>query len=90
MLEFITSEPESDADKERGHAIPFHSDMIFQFNKAAINDQFFKTETMKELVVNLDLIPDEEEKVSSPQQMIDVYMTPTQSDEEFSEESISP
>ena len=30
------------------------------------------------------------EKKTSPQQMIDVFMTPTQSDEEFSEESISP
>ena len=30
------------------------------------------------------------ERKSSPQQMIDVFMTPTQSDDEFSEESISP
>lgn len=44
MLEFITREPsDSDANQERGHAIPFHSDMIFQYNKKAINAKFFQS-----------------------------------------------
>jgi hypothetical protein len=29
MLEMITQEPAVDVDKERGHSMPFHSDMIF-------------------------------------------------------------
>lgn len=29
MLNFIMQEPEADADRDRGHTIPFHSDMIF-------------------------------------------------------------
>ena len=41
MIKFITEEPKNDASKELGHTIPFHSDMIFQYNKAAINIQFF-------------------------------------------------
>ena len=44
MLDFITKEPAADADKERGHAIPFHSDMIFQLNKSVINAKFFLNE----------------------------------------------
>ena len=44
MLEFIIKEPASDADKTRGHAIPFHSDMIFQYNKSVINAKFFLNE----------------------------------------------
>ena len=43
MLQFIMEEPPSNADKERGHAIPFHSDMIFQYNKTAINAKFFQS-----------------------------------------------
>ena len=41
MIEFITAEPPQDADRDRGHSIPFHSDMILQFNKAVINAKFF-------------------------------------------------
>ena len=44
MLEFIIKEPAPDADKTLGHAIPFHSDMIFQYNKSAINAKFFLNE----------------------------------------------
>jgi len=44
MLKFITEEPPSDADQDRGHAIPFHSDMIFQYNKTSINAKFFQSE----------------------------------------------
>jgi hypothetical protein len=29
MLSFITEEPAADADKVRGHVMPFHADMIF-------------------------------------------------------------
>lgn len=29
MLDFILQEPEADADKDRGHTLPFYSDMIF-------------------------------------------------------------
>ena len=42
MLEMITQEPSEDADRERGHSMPFHSDMIFQLNKTSINARFFK------------------------------------------------
>ena len=45
MLEFIIREPppidNNSDDKNRGHAIPFHTDMIFQYNKKAINAKFF-------------------------------------------------
>ena len=41
MLKFIIKEPEGDADKARAHTIPFHSDMLFQLNKTAINAKFF-------------------------------------------------
>ena len=44
MLLFIIEEPLPDADHDRGHSIPFHSDMIFQFNKEHINAKFFKSE----------------------------------------------
>ena len=81
MIEFITVEPPQDADKDRGHSIPFHSDMIFQFNKCVINYKFF----------NNDSSDDEDEvewpsaaKKSSPHKMIDVFMTP-QSEDDSSE-----
>ena len=41
MLTFIMEEPDADAGKDRGHTMPFHSDMIFQMNKTVINDFFF-------------------------------------------------
>lgn len=73
MLEFITVEPASDAEQERGHSIPFHSDMIFQYNKAVINAKFFQSETQEALRTNAMSV----EKKESPQQMIDIFMTPT-------------
>ena len=51
-----------------------------------INAKFFRSEAQDALSANTMSV----EKKTSPQQMIDVFMTPTQSDEEFSEESISP
>jgi len=41
MLTFITDEPAADADRDRGHAMPFHADMVFQMDKSVINDRFF-------------------------------------------------
>ena len=45
MLEFITTEPENAATQERGKTIPFHSDMIFRYNKKPINAIFFQDES---------------------------------------------
>ena len=94
MLEYITQEPMADADQERGHAIPFHSDQIFKLNKTFINAKFFESEAIndaqkKNAAVDASSSSFGQKSISSSQ-MIDVYMTPTQSDEEFSEESISP
>jgi len=83
-MSFITVEPKTDADKMRGHAMPFHADMIFQLNKTVINARFFESESQE-----LSNCTDSDQKKTSPQHMIDVFMTP-QSDEEFSEESMSP
>ena len=49
MLEFIIKEPAEGANKDLGHSIPFHSDMIFQFNKEHINAKFFKSEAQERL-----------------------------------------
>ena len=84
MLSMITEEPASDASRDRGHAMPFHTDMIFGFNKACINAKFFQSESQDD-----DRLKTSIEKKTSPQQMIDVFMTP-QSEDEFSEESMSP
>ena len=48
MLTMITEEPASDASRDRGHAMPFHTDMIFGFNKACINAKFFQPEKQDE------------------------------------------
>ena len=64
--------------------MPFHADMIFQLNKTVINARFFESESQE-----LSNCTDSDQKKTSPQHMIDVFMTP-QSDEEFSEESMSP
>ena len=83
MLEFITMEPENDATKERGKTIPFHSDMIFRYNKKPINAIFFQDESQDARGSSAGQTKD------SPQQMIDVFMTP-QSDDDFSDDSLSP
>ena len=70
MLEFITTEPENDATKERGKTIPFHSDMIFRYNKKPINAIFFQDESQDARGSSAGQTKD------SPQQMIDVFMTP--------------
>ena len=43
MLKFITEEPAADASKDRGHSVPFFSDMVFSYNKAVINAKFFRS-----------------------------------------------
>ena len=45
MLRLITDEPAGDAGQDRGHSMPFYSDMIFQYNKRAINEKFFCSES---------------------------------------------
>ena len=84
MLTMIMNEPPDDCDKDRGHTMPFHTDMIFQMNKSVINARFFTGEVSEGS--NRD---NSSEKKSSPHKMIDVFMTP-QSDDSISEESISP
>ena len=84
MLQFITTEPDNDATKERGKTIPFHSDMIFRYNKKPINAIFFQDESQDARSTALG-----QTKSDSPQQMIDVFMTP-QSDDDFSDDSLSP
>jgi len=44
MLSYILEEPGADSGQDRGHSIPFFSDMVFSFNKAVINDLFFSPE----------------------------------------------
>ena len=41
MLKYITELPPEDSNKKRGHTLPFHCDMIFQFQNKKINDRFF-------------------------------------------------
>ena len=41
MLKYITELPPEDCNKKRGHTLPFHCDMIFQFQNKKINDRFF-------------------------------------------------
>ena len=51
MLEFIIKEPQAnEADQVRGHSIPFHSDMVFQFGKEHINGTFFRSEAQDRLL----------------------------------------
>jgi hypothetical protein len=51
MLEFIIKEPpqSDETDQERGHSIPFHSDMVFRLNKQHINAKFFRSEAQEQL-----------------------------------------
>ena len=94
MLEFIIKEPPQDTsdDKNRGHTIPFHSDMIFQYNKKAINAKFFlsaealEAQQAKSAKERLDAKKNggdfDQDESSSPQQMIDIFMTPTSSQDD--------
>ena len=41
MLRYITETPPENCNTTRGHAVPFHCDMIFQFHNKKINDRFF-------------------------------------------------
>ena len=43
MLSYVTVEPEIDTE-DRGHKIPFLSDMLFSYNKRSINDLFFRSQ----------------------------------------------
>ena len=43
MLSYVTVEPEIDTE-DRGHKIPFFSDMLFSYNKRSINDLFFRSQ----------------------------------------------
>lgn len=85
MLQFITAEATSDADQQRGHTIPFHTDQIFQFNKAVINEKFFSSEEEDDgLKINIMSV---DQRTSSPLQMLDVFLTPMQNSDS---EEMSP
>lgn len=88
MLSFIIEEPDADAGQDRGHSMPFYSDMIFSFNKGAINSKFFRSEA-QDLALKGEAQGSVEKK-TSPQQMIDVFMTPQSEDEDLSDECASP
>ena len=45
MLKYITEMPPEDCSKDRGYTLPFHSDMIFQFQNKKINDKFFSQDS---------------------------------------------
>ena len=38
MLQYITKEGAPDEGRTRGHKLPFFSDMVFGYNKKAINE----------------------------------------------------
>ena len=92
MLEFIIKEPQAnEADQDRGHSIPFHSDMVFQFGKEHINGTFFRSEAQDRLLQS-QALGSVDQKASNPQQMIDVFMTPQSDDpdDDLSDDNISP
>lgn len=84
MLSYIIEEPGEESSHERGHSIPFFSDMAFSYNRISINNLFFRSEAQDDAANVFQSIG----KKSSPQQMIDVFMTP-QSEDDFYEEGIS-
>ena len=43
MLRYITELPPENCNAIRGHTLPFHCDMIFQFQNKKINERFFTT-----------------------------------------------
>ena len=63
--------PPKDCSKERGYAIPFHCDMIFQFQNKKINDKFFSQDS--DIPIHKEV--DKRKYMSSD--MIEVPMTPT-------------
>ncbi len=67
--------------------MPFYSDMIFAYNKSVINANFFRSEAKGDCESSPILNSAEK---TSPQQMIDVYMTPQSEEEDLSDEVISP
>ena len=71
MLKYITEMPPKDCSKERGYAIPFHCDMIFQFQNKKINDKFFSHDSDKPVLMEID------KKKYMSNDMIEVLMTPT-------------
>ena len=71
MLKYITEMPPKDCSKERGYAIPFHSDMIFQFQNKKINDKFFSHDSERPVQMEID------KKKFQSSDMIEVLMTPT-------------
>ena len=71
MLRYITEMPPEDCSKERGYALPFHSDMVFQFQNKNINDKFFALDSDLSVQISAD-----KNKYGS-NQMIEVLMTPT-------------
>ena len=87
MLDFIIKEPQADeTDQDRGHSIPFHSDMVFSFGKAHINGKFFRSEAQDRLLAS-QALGSVDQKASNPSQMIDVFMTPQSddTDDDFSD-----
>ena len=94
MLHYISVEPVADADHNRGHVMPFHSDMIFQYNKSNINAAFFQSEADSAAEKDKDGKGGSGGK-DSPEsthanQMIDVFMTPQSEDEDLSNDGMSP
>ena len=71
MLRYITEVPPEDCSKERGYSLPFHSDMVFQFQNKKINEKFFSFDSEPSVQAEAD-----KNKYGS-NQMIEVLMTPT-------------
>ena len=71
MLKYITEMPPEDCSKDRGYTLPFHSDMIFQFQNKKINDKFFAHDSESPVQIEVD------KKKFQSCDMVEVLMTPT-------------